>query len=290
MTARVYVPKVVYCKNVSFIPNMANGRIRVDDSGIARIHDHTVRFRSGDAEDFDAMVLCTGFKSDFSLLRDVKIPENNVRYLYKHAFHPAHHGRLALIGFTRPFTGGIPICAEMQARYFALLCSGELKLPSDIEERITRDKEWEETFTEFSPRHVEAIPSQILFLDSIAKEIGCLPAARELLADPVLLAKLWCCSFNQASYRLTGRHSRRTQPDLRLAGRVTRGERYVCRVLSGDVILAGHHPSQRRGPPAVSVCLGTRDRKTGASVARDHGIARGKTLERRSKLETQSPL
>jgi len=56
---------------------------------------------------------------------------------------------------------------------------------------------------------LESIPSQVLYLDSIAKEIGCLPDTRELLADPLLLAKLWCCSFSQASYRLTGAHNMR---------------------------------------------------------------------------------
>jgi dimethylaniline monooxygenase (N-oxide forming) len=205
-----YTPNVIYCKNVSFIPNIANGKIVVDDSGITQIEGREVHFRSGRVEEFDAIVLCTGFKADFSLLRDIDIPENNVRNLYKHAFHPACDGRLALIGFTRPFTGGIPICAEMQARYFALLCSDKLRLPADVGERIQREKAWEEKFTQYSPRHVEAIPSQILYLDSIAKEIGCLPETRDLLADPVLLAKLWCCSFNQASYRLAGPHSTRS--------------------------------------------------------------------------------
>ncbi len=204
-----YIPKVIYCKNVSFVPNVANGKIRVDDSGIERIEGRKVHFLSGRVEDFDAIVLCTGFKADFSLLRDVEIPGNNVRNLYKHAFHSAYHGRLAMIGFARPFTGGIPICAEMQARYFALLCSRKIDLPADVVERIEREKEWEEWFTEYSPRHVEAIPSQVLFLDSIAKEIGCLPDTRELRADPLLLAKLWCSTFNQASYRLTGPHSMR---------------------------------------------------------------------------------
>jgi NADPH-dependent glutamate synthase beta subunit-like oxidoreductase len=202
-----YIPRVIFCKNVSFIPNIANGKIRVDDSGIERIDGRTVHFRGGHVEEFDAIVLCTGFKPNFSLLRDIDVPENNVRNLWKHTFHPACDGRLALIGFTRPYTGGIPICAEMQARYFALLCTGKVRLPADVRERIKREKAWEEKFTEYSPRHVESIPSQVLYLDSIAKEIGCLPDTRELLADPVLLAQLWCCSFNQMSYRLTGPHS-----------------------------------------------------------------------------------
>ncbi|HZF29210.1 MAG TPA: NAD(P)-binding domain-containing protein [Gammaproteobacteria bacterium] len=239
-----YIPKVIYCKNVSFLPNIANGKIRVDDSGIERIEGRMVHFRSGRVEEFDSIVLCTGFKANFSVLRDVEIPGNNVRNLYKHAFHPACHGRLALIGFTRPFTGGIPICAEMQARYFALLCSRKLDLPDDVRERIKREKEWEEWFTEYSPRHVESIPSQVLYLDSIAKEIGCLPDTRELLADPLLLAKLWCCSFNQASYRLTGPHNMRDAARAAVMGEEfpARSATFVSLFLAMSSLSSSAHP------------------------------------------------
>jgi dimethylaniline monooxygenase (N-oxide forming) len=204
---RTYSPKIIFCKNASFVPNILKGKIRVDDTGIAGIQGNSVRFQSGAVEEFDAIVLCTGFQTDFSLLENVEIPDNNVRNLYKHAFPPDHAGRLAVIGVVRPFTGGIPICAEMQARYFARLCSGKLDLPADVHERIEREKAWEEIFTEYSPRCFDAIPSQIFFCDSIAAEIGCLPKASELINDPELLVKLWFNSFNQVAYRLTGPHA-----------------------------------------------------------------------------------
>jgi hypothetical protein len=170
------------------------------------MNGRAVRFQSGLVEEFDSVVLCTGFEADFSILQGVSIPNDNVRYLYKHAFHPSGC-RLALIGYVRPFSGGIPICAEMQARYFALLCSGKRQLPTDVYARIEQDREWEEAFTAYSPNHFEAVPSQILFLDSIAKEIGCLPHVGGLLKSPALLTRLWLHSFNQTCYRLSGPHS-----------------------------------------------------------------------------------
>lgn len=202
-----YSPSIIFCKNVSFVPNVLKGKIRVNDHGIADIQGNTVRFQNGEVDEFDTIVLCTGFRIDFSILENVSIPEDNVRNLYKHAFHPDHGGRLAVIGVVRPFTGGIPICAEMQARYLARLCSGRLHLPTDVDARIAKDKEWEETWTRYSPRCFDAIPSQIFFCDSIATEIGCLPTATDLVEDPDLFVKLWFHTFNQAAYRLVGPHA-----------------------------------------------------------------------------------
>jgi dimethylaniline monooxygenase (N-oxide forming) len=205
-----YSPKAIFCKNVSFVPNILNGRIDVNDSGIEGIRGKTVHFKDGTAQDYDTIILCTGFAPSFpSFLHGVEVPDNNVRNLFKHSIHPEEDGTLAFIGFVRPFTGGIPVCAEMQARYFALLCSRKRTLPSDVRERIAQDKCWEEEWTQFSPRHSEAVPSQILYLDSLAREIGCLPTCVDMLEDPELLVKMWFYAFNQSSYRLTGPHSNR---------------------------------------------------------------------------------
>lgn len=206
-----YAPSRVLCKNVTFVPNILNGKIQVNDSGIADIDGNTVYFKDYTAAEYDTIVLCTGFEQDFSLLKDIELPGNNVRNLYKHSIHPQFDGTLAFIGFARPYSGGIPICAEMQARYFALICSGARKLPSDIDEQIKVEKAWEERFTRLSPQHSQTIPSQIFFLDSIAREIGCLPTCKEMLDDPELLVKMWFHTFNQACYRLCGPHSMREE-------------------------------------------------------------------------------
>jgi hypothetical protein len=203
-----WTPRKIFCKNVSFIPNLINGKIAIDDSGIERIEGRRVHFKNRDSQHFDAIVLCTGFAKDFSVFGpDIRIKDNNVRNLYRHAIHPDHSGRLVFIGQVRPFSGGIPVCSEMQARYFAQICSKKVTLPKDIRKRIEVEKKWEDELTSMSPRHAESIPSQIFFLDSIAKEIGCLVPMRELILNPRLLVRLWFYPFNQGCYRLRGPHS-----------------------------------------------------------------------------------
>ena len=204
--------KIILCKNATWVPNAVNGKIQIDDSGIELIDGNTVTFKSGERKQFDCIVLCTGFERDFSMLGpDIQVKDNNVRNLYKHAFHPDHDGRLAFIGFVRPFAGGIPACAEMQARYFALLCSGKQQLPDDVRTRIQAEKAWEEAFTELSPNHTEAIPSQSLFQDGIAREIGALPSIWDILKSPALFARYWFYPANHAFYRLVGPHA---QPEV----------------------------------------------------------------------------
>ncbi|WP_118138641.1 NAD(P)/FAD-dependent oxidoreductase [Oceanicella sp. SM1341] len=197
----------IFCKNVSFIPALVSGRVALNDSGLAAAEGRRVRFRDGSSDEFDTVVLCTGFTPGACALGALDVEGGNVRNLFRHCIHPDHEGTAAFIGFVRPFSGGIPICAEMQARYFAGLCSGRLHLPADLGAVIAREKAWEEHWTALSPRHNEAIPSQVLYLDALAQEIGCLPSAWWLVLRPRLLVRLWFGAFDPACYRLRGPHA-----------------------------------------------------------------------------------
>lgn len=156
--------------------------------------------------EYDAVVLCTGYERDLTL-GDLSIEDGNVRNLYRHFLHPGHDGRVAFIGFLRPFSGGIPICAEMQARYFARVLSGKLQPPPNLAEVIAEEKSWEEYWTGLSPRHTESHPSQVLYLDALAREIGCLLPLRMLFLNPKLFIQVWFGSFNPSAYRIVGPHS-----------------------------------------------------------------------------------
>ncbi|BBY63563.1 flavin-containing monooxygenase [Mycolicibacterium helvum] len=199
-------PRRIFCKNVSFIPSIADGRVTLNDAGIASSVGNRVVFADSAAGEFDTVVLCTGFEHDFGI-GDLQVKDGNVRNLYKHFLHPEHQGTVAFIGFVRPFSGGIPICAEMQARYFARVCSGTQQLPDDLDEVIGREREWEEHWTALSPRQTESIPSQVMYLDSLAREIGCLVPMRKMLFNPKLFIQLWFGSFNQSGYRIVGPHN-----------------------------------------------------------------------------------
>ena len=196
----------IFCKNVSFIPGIVSGQIALNDAGIERSEDNKVFFADGTAAEFDTVVLCTGYHRDINI-GDLQVSEDNVRHLYRHFLHPDHQGTAAFIGFVRPFSGGIPIVAEMQARYFARVCSGELQLPDNLDEAIAVEKAWEEHWTALSPRATEATPSQVLYLDALAREIGCLIPMRKLIVNPKLFVQLWFGSFNQSCYRVVGPHN-----------------------------------------------------------------------------------
>ncbi|EME20388.1 flavin-containing monooxygenase [Rhodococcus triatomae] len=203
-----WTQKTIFCKNASFVPSIVEGRVLLNDAGIEKAEGALVTFKDAVAAEFDTVVLCTGFSADELSIGDLQVNEGNVRNLYRHFLHPEHDGTAAFIGFVRPFSGGIPIVAEMQARYFARVLSGALTPPRNIDEIIGREKEWEEHFTELSPRHTESIPSQVIYLDALAREIGCLVPMRKMMLDPKLFIQLWFGSFNQASYRIVGPHNR----------------------------------------------------------------------------------
>lgn len=199
-------PRRIFCKNVSFIPSIAAGRVTLNDAGIESSAGNKVAFRDSTEGEFDTIVLCTGFEHDFNI-GDLQVEDGNVRTLYKHFLHPEHQGTVAFIGFVRPFSGGIPICAEMQARYFARVCSGTQELPANLDDVIEREKDWEEHWTALSPRQTESIPSQVMYLDSLAREIGCLVPMSMMLLNPKLFIQLWFGSFNQSGYRIVGPHN-----------------------------------------------------------------------------------
>lgn len=200
--------RIIFSKNLSFIPNLVSGILGLVHSGVKSIAGQRVTLTDDKSDEFDLIMLCTGFTKDFSALGpDLAAKDNNVRNLYKHAFPFHHGGRLAFIGFMRPYTGGISIVAETQARSFALLCSGKHWVPADVDSRIAREKAWEDELVSRSPTPPVGIPLQSMFIDGIAKEIGCLMPVSKLLFRPRLLVRQWFYPFHQSSYRLTGPHS-----------------------------------------------------------------------------------
>jgi hypothetical protein len=277
-------PRIIFVKNASFIPNIVNGKIDLNDAGIEKIEGKRVHFKDKKVKEYDAIVLCTGFKRDFSVLgKDVAVQENNVRNLYKHGFFPEHGGRVALIGFVRPFSGGIPPCAEMQARYFAQLCSNKLTLPSNVHEQIRAEKAWEEQWTSLSPGATEAIPSQAMFMDSIAKEIGCLMPMSELIMKPTLFVRHWFYPFNQVCYRLRGPHSfydeavKELMSDVPGSWTKPKKRLMLMRLL---MLPSSMHPKYLGLTPHVPEDAlepkSTRpNRSVGASIRRDHGSRNG---------------
>lgn len=191
--------------------------------GISCIKENSVVFDDGEEVECDAIVLNTGYKTQLpymekycsELLDPVRTACGggiDVRRLYKQVFHPQMGGKLMWVGFARPALGAVPVLAEMQARFVAMVCSGEVELPDcDTQTKLA---EADRAFYHhvFGP-HAERIKSLVLHLtytDSIASIIGCEPHLFKLFfTNPRawIGAQYGCIGCTQ--YRLNGPYARR---------------------------------------------------------------------------------
>lgn len=194
-----------YTKNDIFLQDIVDGRLATNLSGIERIEGDTVVFRDGTRFETDVIMCNTGYRDVFPVSG---LDFGDVRDLYKHMIHPAAGRRVAFIGWARPEAGGAPTCAEMQARYYALLVSGRRQLPdaATLDREIAADRRYEEAWFVNTPSPKSIVP-YVRFCDGLARLIGCHPLDDGAIRDPRLLAHLWFGSLVSAHYRLVGPHA-----------------------------------------------------------------------------------
>ena len=135
----------------------------------------------------------------------VPVHKNKVR-LYKWQFIPniSHPHTLCFLSLAQPIGALLPI-GELQARWFALLMAGKLKLPSRAEmEADVKDKEkFQKRFYE-SERHTIQV-DWVPFMDELAQEIGAYPPIwKYLFTDPKLFFTLMFGASAPYQYRLAG--------------------------------------------------------------------------------------
>jgi dimethylaniline monooxygenase (N-oxide forming) len=123
-------------------------------------------------------------------------------------FHPDEDETLAFIGFARPQQGGVPAIAELQARYFAQICSGTKRLPSRerrLEVTAAEAEYWRREY-HITP-HVASLVNYCTYTDAMAELVGCKPVAPSFLRDPELYVKMWFGPQFSAQFRLQGPHA-----------------------------------------------------------------------------------
>jgi cation diffusion facilitator CzcD-associated flavoprotein CzcO len=136
----------------SVLDALRHGRL-VPRCGIERYDRRTVHFTDGTQEEFDAIIMGTGFRTSFPFLPgrvadwDMTTPPP----LYLKMMHPTIPN-LFFIGLFQPI-GCIWRLADYQARIAALQISGRLKRPSDIDARIRREVAHPHHRFDPSPRH-----------------------------------------------------------------------------------------------------------------------------------------
>merc|ERR1712039_286150 len=106
-------------------------------------------------------------------------------------------------GFVRPSTGGIPACAEMAARYFALVLVGERSLPRNLAALTAADYELDTRYFKLSP-DVKTLVGYKDWMDSVAELVGCEVKLWRYILQPSLFVRLCLGSLLPSQYRLSG--------------------------------------------------------------------------------------
>jgi dimethylaniline monooxygenase (N-oxide forming) len=178
---------------------------------IDRIEGDRVIFHDQSEFRCDLILDCTGFRLSFPFLEavpdQVAHRAEKPRSLFKRMLIPELGADISFVGFTRPAVGAIPPCSELQARYLALLLSGQKTLPSMA--AMKADVDWHEAQDrdQFS-YHFDKVPwltDYLRFLDGVAAEIGCMPPFAKLFFTDIRL--WWKSMFTTLSgiqYRLQG--------------------------------------------------------------------------------------
>ncbi|NET07071.1 MAG: NAD(P)-binding domain-containing protein [Symploca sp. SIO2B6] len=145
--------------------------VKVEDGG------RTLHTADGEIiQNIDAVVFSTGYKNYVSFLPE-ELKQTDPRNLYKHMFHPKYRDKMVWIGWARPSFGSQFPIMEMQARLFALICTGEKTIPNPAEmEKITcMDRaSYLEQF-EHNAHRVRSLVDYHRYMDGIAALIGCEP-------------------------------------------------------------------------------------------------------------------
>jgi len=218
-----------YSSDTSMVPTKsgvaltaaARGLLDVVIAPNATIADDTVRFldaqvfgAGGDGaaaeptrcetldQQFDVVVACTGFGLDFDWITtsDPEIQLTaNPRTWFKHCFPPDMGEFLAMVGFARPHSGGIPQCSEMVSRYIAQLYLGHRRLPADYPEQAIAEGAAEAACFNLTPDYLMLV-DYMAYMMSVAKLVGCEPCANPCLSSPEDAVKhwtfpLWPCFF-----------------------------------------------------------------------------------------------
>ena len=138
--------------NSSVLEALRHGRLAAR-RGIERYDGHTVHFADGTREEFDAIIMATGFRASFPFLSSpvagwdmATTPPLYLKMM--HATIPS----LFFIGLFQPI-GCIWQLADYQARIAALQLSGRLRRPADLAARIRHEIAHPHRRFAPSPRH-----------------------------------------------------------------------------------------------------------------------------------------
>lgn len=167
---------------------------------LKNINNKTVHFDDGTKQDFDIIILCTGYKVNFPFLN--KNYRTELTDNYKFVINN-RDPTLAYIGFVRPVLGSIPAIAEIQSVYVGKIFSKKIKL----ENRLNRNKTivqdnnfWQNYFKNTSGR-IGTLVNMYIYSEGLAKLSGVNPDYKKLFfKSPKKWWKAITCPYNTSRY------------------------------------------------------------------------------------------
>ncbi|KAI0396102.1 hypothetical protein F5Y17DRAFT_421190 [Xylariaceae sp. FL0594] len=171
-------------KNSRMVEAVSQGKLEVIVRPNLASAGRTCQFSYGDTatdspiqRDFDAVVLCTGYRLSFPWL---EIPDQygftaDPRTWFLHCLPKSLAHCLFFVGYARPHQGGLPVAAEMLSRYIALLLRGDgVPLPTDYGSQALADMKAEREYYSISP-DLHSLVDYSAYVESLARRVGCEP-------------------------------------------------------------------------------------------------------------------
>ena len=164
-----------YINKCGHVLDLVDYKHLVPKGGIVKCNGREITFVDGTKQEFDLVIMSTGYKADYPFLPE-RYKYGNVKNLYKFVFD-VEDPSLAFIGLARPIFGSIISVSEIQCRLAARVFSQKVPLPPLKERReitIDDDAFWSEYFKHSSQR-VEGLVEIVTYTDSVAKAAGVYP-------------------------------------------------------------------------------------------------------------------
>ena len=175
----------------------------VPKGGIVECKGKEVTFVDGTKEQFDIVIMSTGYKVEYPFLTE-EYKYTDVRNLYKFIFD-VKDPSLAFVGLVRPIIGSIVGIAELQSRLAARIYSKKVPLVSLEERRAVVKKDftfWSNHFKHSSQR-IQGLVEITEYTDDIAKIAGVYPDYWSLFKkNPRYWYTAYFSPYNAAWYRL----------------------------------------------------------------------------------------
>ena len=147
----------------------------IPKGGITACNGKEITFVDGTKEEFDLVIMSTGYKSEYPYLPG-RYAMKDIRHRYKFIFD-VEDPSIAFVGLVRPIIGSLVTISEIQARFVAKVYSKKISLPLIEMRKETVKKDfvfWSDYFKKSSQR-IQGLVEAFTYIDDVAKEAGVYP-------------------------------------------------------------------------------------------------------------------